>query len=449
MHKELLDKATIKRRDKLTKLLISLMLVFCAIAGNAAELDAADEKVARQEYPTGTLYKIWLDYKKDKVSVTRFYNDLAEKHVIELSKSTPKKATVTYFAKGSPDTDYILQSGGPDFYGLRFKQIGSSDIYFCAQEVPSDAWFAYGVNEFRRAKSSTISGIEQTSMVHIYDGAVIGPDAPLSPYIHAHPNVPKGGLKEFSLSSKFMGEERRVVAYIPAAYNANIAHNLVIQFDGQNYSRDPQHGAVWEGWSPMPTILDNLIYENKIAPTIALFIQNQGNRSGDLLSEKMSDFVALELVDWARKNFTIAKNSANVVVSGPSRGGFAAANTALRHSKVIGGVLSQSGSFYYTLQDEENWPVYPEFEGKLLLDYKRSAKLNIRFYLDVGLYDLGLGAVGTNRQLRDILELKGYEVTYYQYKGGHSHLGWRHTLANGLIRLLGKEANKELPQTDR
>jgi enterochelin esterase-like enzyme len=267
---------------------------------------------------------------------------------------------------------------------------------------------------------------------------VIDPDAPLSPYIHPRANTPKGELKQLTFNSKFMGEERRVVVYTPAAYNADVAHNLVIQFDGQNYARSPEHGAAWEGWSPMPTILDNLIHDKKIAPTITLFIQNQGNRSGDLLSAKMSDFVALELVDWARKNYNISKSTANVVVSGPSRGGFAAASTALRHSNLIGAVLSQSGSFYYRLQDEENWPVYPEFEGQLLLDYKHSAKRDIRFYLDVGLYDLGLGAVGTNRQLRDILDLKGYRVTYYQYKGGHSHLGWRHTLANGLISLLGE-----------
>ncbi|MBU2425655.1 MAG: hypothetical protein KKA56_02125, partial [Gammaproteobacteria bacterium] len=422
----------------LNKLLLAFCVTVFTTIISAADLATDVEKVARQEYPTDTLYRAWLDYQKDEKSIVNFYQALPQKHLIELNRNNPKKATVTYFAKGGTDTDYILQSGGPDFYGLRFKQFGHSPIFFCVQEIPRDAWFSYGVNEFKRVKKSTLGGVEPTSMVHIDDGAVIGPDAPLSPYIHARANTPKGELKQLTFNSKFMGEGRRVVAYIPAAYNADVAHNLVIQFDGQNYARAPEHGAAWEGWSPMPTILDNLIHDKKIAPTITLFIQNQGNRSGDLLSEKMSDFVALELVDWARKNYNISKSTANIVVSGPSRGGFAAASTALRHSNLIGAVLSQSGSFYYRLQNEENWPVYPEFEGQLLLDYKHSAKLDIRFYLDVGLYDLGLGAVGTNRQLRDILDLKGYRVTYYQYKGGHSHLGWRHTLANGLISLLGE-----------
>jgi enterochelin esterase-like enzyme len=417
--------------------LLSLLLFTLSV--NASSVTSELERVARTEYPTDTLYKIWLAQQKDHSAALNFYNALPEKHIVELNENNAKTVTVTYFAKGSADTDYMLQAGGPDFYGLRFKKIDNSHIYFCTQNIPSDAWFTYGVNEFKRTKAADLISIKQTSMVHINDGAVIGPEAPLSEYTNTRQETPKGTLREVVLNSKFMGEQRRIQVYVPANYNQNVTYNLVLQFDGQNYSASSEQRQVWQGWTPMPTILDNLIHQKQIGPTIAIFIHNQGNRSGDLISDQMTDFVALEIVAWARKNFNIASEPKNLVVSGPSRAGFAAANTALRHSTIIGSVLSQSGSFYYTLQDEENWPVYPEFEGKLVLDYKRSAKQDIHFYLDVGLYDLGLGAVGTNRQLRDILELKGYQVDYYQYKGGHSHLGWRHTLANGLISLLGRE----------
>ena len=59
--------------------------------------------------------------------------------------------------------------------------------------------------------------------------------------------------------------------------------------------------------------------------------------------------------------------------------------------------------------------------------------LPIDFYIDVGLYDLGLARVGTNRQFRDILKLKGYEVEYREYNGGHAHLNWRHSISDGLL----------------
>ena len=399
---------------------------------------------------THTLYKIWLDQQKDKDAALKFYNALTEKHLIELDQKDTKLATVTYFAKGSADTDYIMQSGGPDFYGLRFKRLAGSDIFYCVQKIPRDAWFVYGINEFRTKTFKDAANLLQTSTEHIADGVVIGPTAPLSDLIKSKPSVPHGTLREVIVASKALGEKRKIEVYLPAGYNPKIAHHLLLQFDGQNYSATDMQQPAWEGWTPLPTILDNLINQQKIGPTVAIFIHNQGNRSGDLINDKMADFVALELVSWARDNFNISTNSKSIVVSGPSRAGFAAANTAFRHADIVGSVLSQSGSFYYTLQEQENWPVYPEFEGKLLRDYKTAAQRDIHFYLDVGLYDLGLGAVGTNRQLRDVLELKGYQVDYYQYKGGHSHLGWRHTIGKGLISLLGKEnANNKLQRTGR
>ncbi|MCL1079706.1 esterase family protein [Parashewanella spongiae] len=416
-------------------ILLSLLIFTFTQATNVNAVTQEDEQIARTEYPTNTLYKIWLDQQINDNAALDFYNTLTEKHILELNKEN--KATVTYFAKGSDDTEYIMQSGGPDFYGLRFKQIGKSGIYYCLQAIPLDAWFAYGVNEFKRIKVQGSTDLEKTVMEHIYDGAVIGPNAPLSVHVQYRRGVPKGTIHKFTLESKFMNEKREIQIYLPADYNQNVAHNLVFQLDGQNYSKGAEQDPIWHGWTPLPTILDNLIYEQKIGPTIAVFIVNQGNRSKELISERMTDFIALELLPWFKENYNIVSNPKNIVVSGPSRAGFTAANTALRHSNLIGSVLSQSGSFYYTLNENRNWPIYPEFEGKLLSNYKLSAKKAIQFYLDVGLYDLGLAVVGTNRQFRDVLQLQGYQVDYYEYKGGHSHLGWRHTIANGLISLIG------------
>lgn len=424
------------------KLLIALMLAVAGLSAQANPPSSDPEKLARIEYPTDTLFKIWSNEQRSKGSALLYFDALVEKHLVESGDPASPTVKVTYFAKGSAETDYLMQSGGPDLYGLRFKRMGRSDLYFCIQDIPRDAWFSYRVNEFKKVKVSGQGDLEQTSMATIHEGSVMGPDAPLSADIEVKAETPKGLLREFVLDSKHMAESRRFQVYVPYAYDPQLGHRLVLQFDGQNYSA-PGSGAQasWQAWTPMPTILDNLIHQKKIAPTVVVFIRNQGNRSGDLVSAKMTDFVALELLAWVRENYNISPNPKHVVASGPSRAGFAAAQTAFRHSKLVGGVLSQSGSFYYTLQDKENWPIYPEWEGKLVQEYKQSPRLDIDFYLDVGLYDLGLGAVGTNRQLRDILELKGYRVSYYQYKGGHSHLGWRHTLARGLISLLGEGAS--------
>lgn len=416
-----------------------LMLFLLGGTKASAAATAASEQIANTEYPTKTLYNIWQSQQQDKDAALKFYQQLDAHHLVEPDPTDSKAAIVTYFAKGSADTDYIMQSGGPDFYGLRFKRLGSSDIYFCVQKIPRDAWFIYGINEFKLNKNKDVPALMESSVTQIAQGAVVGPAAPLSDLLQRKPGVPRGSMREVLINSKAMGESRTIQVYVPADYNPAVAHNLLLQFDGQNYAATDEQRPAEEGWTPLPTILDQLIQQQKIGPTIAIFIHNQGKRSADLISDQMTDFVALELVPWARQHFHISTIPQHIVVSGPSRGGYAAANTAFRHANIIGAVLSQSGSFYYRRQEPDNWPIYPEFDGQLVQNYKNSAYRNIHFYLDVGLYDLGLAAVGTNRQLRDVLELKGYRVDYYQYNGGHAHLGWRHTIGKGLVALLGKD----------
>jgi enterochelin esterase family protein len=69
--------------------------------------------------------------------------------------------------------------------------------------------------------------------------------------------------------------------------------------------------------------------------------------------------------------------------------------------------------------------------------YLKSPKLPLRFYIEVGRYE-GLGnQLLTNRNLRDVLELKGYPLTYSEFDGGHEYLCWRGSVADGLIALFG------------
>ena len=57
--------------------------------------------------------------------------------------------------------------------------------------------------------------------------------------------------------------------------------------------------------------------------------------------------------------------------------------------------------------------------------------------MDIGLYDAGASMRGSNRQFRDILMIKGYDVDYREFKGGHNYVNWRGTMADGIISLIG------------
>ena len=393
------------------------------------------KRIAKKELPTQTLYNLWEASLNDKNAIDTFINKQTEKHIIEPIKGNDLDMLITYFCVPDKDTEYAMQSGGRDFLGLRFRRLGKTKLFFVTQVVANDARFNYGFNFFKLYKAGPNGEIETRDVVHSYDGLVVMPNAPKQPYIIEKEGISKGKVSEMSIKSSFLNEERKITVYTPANYNEKLPHNLLIVFDGESYGgRIGRRARI-----PTPTILDNLTAENKITPTIAVLVWNMGKRGKDLISEEFSNFIAKELIPWTRSNYNIHPKSNNVIVAGSSRGGFAASYIALNNSDIIGNVLSQSGSYWIKGTKDENHWIYPKDEGKLIKAYKNSQRLPIKFYMDIGLYDAGASMLGMNREFRDILEIKGYEVDYNEFNGGHSYVNWRGTFSNGLISLIGKE----------
>jgi len=212
-------------------------------------------------------------------------------------------------------------------------------------------------------------------------------------------------------------------------------------FDGVSYGALPDEA---EAEVPTPTILDNLIAEKKIGQTVAILVWSMGKRSRDLTGSKpFSDFVADELVPWARSHYNITPGPNAVVVAGSSFGGYGATYSAFTHPEAIGNVISQSGSYWIS----KNWQtvgadfehrLYPRETGTMIDAFKNSKRLPIRFYMDIGVYDLGAAMLGSNRELRDVLQVKGYDLDYREFDGAHNSVVWRGTLSDGLIFLLGQ-----------
>lgn len=148
-----------------------------------------------------------------------------------------------------------------------------------------------------------------------------------------------------------------------------------------------------------------------------------------------------------RARYRFNKDPRRAVVGGSSFGGLAAAYTAFTHPDLFGNVLSQSGSHWWS-------PAYkPErhlsaaaAEDLLNVDsgwmgrqYAAADKRPVHFYMDVGLWE-GRTMLLPNRVFRDVLQAKGYKVTYSEFAGGHDYAAWRSTLSTGLEVLLGGPA---------
>ena len=72
-------------------------------------------------------------------------------------------------------------------------------------------------------------------------------------------------------------------------------------------------------------------------------------------------------------------------------------------------------------------------ESTILTLMRETKRQPVRFYLEVGRFESVHRMQWSNRTARDILRLKGYDVTYAEFPGSHDPECWRGSLAEGLM----------------
>jgi enterochelin esterase family protein len=261
------------------------------------------------------------------------------------------------------------------------------------------------------------------------------PNAPPQPWIEAQDGTPAGTVEQYNLQSDMLGNERPVWLYTPPGYTSSGEPcGLLVMLDGDGYL----------DLVPTPTILDNLLAAGSIPPTVAVLphsLDGPTRMREMLLHPPFNEFLAQELVPWARQRYNLTSDPAQTIIGGSSAGGLAAAYAALEHSDIFGNVISQSGAF--------RWKKEPNSEHEWLTrQFALREKLELSFYIEVGKLEAnsmlaldGPDALVANRHLRTVLQAKGYPVHYHEYNGGHDYLSWRGTLAEGLQALHGKGAS--------
>lgn len=266
------------------------------------------------------------------------------------------------------------------------------------------------------------------------------PGASPQPWITRRPGVPAGRVERHRYRSAALNNEREIAVYLPPRYSsAAEPYPLLVLFDEEPYLT----------LVPTPTILDNLISEKLIPPMAALLIGNAPDaRDRELFCNPgFVRTLATEFLPWARGLYNLTKDPRRTVVAGSSAGGIAAACAGLWQPETFGNVLSQSGAFHWTPSSgsdatdsgpEPNW---------VARQFISSPKKPLRFYLDTGSTEFNATGGADSillctRTLRDVLLAKGYEVHFQEFAGGHDYLGWRGTLADGLIALMGDAASR-------
>jgi enterochelin esterase-like enzyme len=398
-------------------------------AGDQSALDAFWQKIAAQEAP-----------------------------LVEPIADDDRRVLLTFLWRAAEPVDHVLVFGGPalgDMVSNRMLHLAGTDLWHLTYRVRNDLRTTYRLSPndslvpFEEVKDwkdwamrvatwrpdplnpRTFVFAKDEDEPNAFEQVVSVielPDAPPQPWSDSRPGVPAGRVELHRMCSDILGNERRVWVYTPPGYTAGgEPYGLLLLFDG---------------WAcihllPVPTVLDNLLAESRIPPLVAVMPDSPDReaRNRELpCHPPFADFLVRELLPWARARYHVTDDPARTIVGGASYGGLAAAFAGLRHPEVFGNVLSQSGSFWWKPDGDE------EHEW-LTRQFVDSPALPLRFYLDVGLlentYDDGPSQRCANRHLRDVLRAKGYPVHYVEYNGGHDYVCWRGTLADGLLALVG------------
>src|ERR1043166_6986456 len=241
-----------------------------------------------------------------------------------------------------------------------------------------------------------------------------GPAYPTAPELAKRVGVPEGKVIEFvmnSAESKFYpgvngAIQRHVCVYVPAGYIAGTEIPVIVSADayGMRYN--------------LPTILDNMIYDQRLPAMAAVMIDNGGagrSLEYDTVSAKYVEFVETEVLPRAEKeaNVKLSRDPDARMTLGGSSGGAVALTMAWFRPDLYHRVLTYSGTFVNLRRTPEAPLGAYEYIEHL---FPGSEKKPFRLWIQVSENDNGSRSPSENRgnwviansRLAKILKDKGY-----------------------------------------
>ena len=383
----------------------------------------------------------------DLTAIDGFWKAVESEHtpIVEPIEGVNDYALVTFLWKGDAETNAVHLTGSlftepRERRGL--KRLGATSVWYKTERMRTDLRGSYQfiVNDTAELPDSVEEAIELGKKAvadPLNPKKGPGPGslvewaaAPPQPWIENNRDAPRGEMHPHRVASKILGNERAVSVYTPPGYTKEKGpYGMMLLFDLESYTTIV----------PTARIMNNLIAAGEIPSMIVVMIGNVERDKELPCYAPFAEFLATELIPWARENYAISEDPAKNVVGGSSYGGLAASYFAFAHPELIGNVLSQSGSYWWAPGWDWYRPVDSMETEWLTKEYAHAETKPLRFYMDVGLREGGEPSMAVvNRHLRTVLEAKGYTIVKYrEFNGGHEYINWRGTLADGLIALVG------------
>lgn len=344
---------------------------------------------------------------------------------------------------------------------LVFQRVADTGIYFKSIEVPRGVRFEYRIIE-NDPLTGIFAGAKYGTRMHLLggdpdrlnpnkqiypDGLGEGedyvvtwvelPGASRQPYI-VDQGKARGELSELERVNARLGHTHKIVVYRPPDHDPARSYPAMILFDADSYFVRGR----------LQTTLENLIADGSIPPLLVLGI-NAGRKDGIsqrneefTCNPRFMEFLADELVPWFTETFNASSDPNRWIIAGSSYGGLFSTYFAFNHPEIVTNVLSQSGSFHWGRDGDEiayEW---------LVREFAFGDKKPVSMYMEVGVLEGEYGwsdpgfphQIVSHRHFKTVLDMRGYNVEYKEYGGGHEMLSWRGGIADGLSYLFRNHA---------
>ena len=301
-----------------------------------------------------------------------------------------------------------------DIKAHEMKRLGMSDIYYLTLALPADARIDYkfyvdGLWMLDPLNPETVEGGFGDNSAFSMPGYVPPPE------IEEVDSIPHGTVTTHDFESKIIQGPRQIHVYLPPTYGGQ-DHPVIYVQDGGEYIT----------LASMVNVLDNLIFQGRIPPLVAVFVDPVDRNYEYFLNVEYERMLLEEIAPFAGARYRISTDPAKTAIMGASLGGAISLMVAMDHPEVFGNCGSQSGAFEVD-------------QGRLLKVVAESPRQSINIYLDCGSFgDL----MPENRQMRDILKAKGYNYRYQEFNEGHSWGNWRAHIDDMLVFFWGKEVEQ-------
>jgi len=296
--------------------------------------------------------------------------------------------------------------------------VDASQVSKFTLELPNDVYFEYGFrDEEGNLKADPTNNLEADNPWYPNLSALTGPD--YTPDAYADPEVKaEGRVLRKRLESQALDQTRRVTLYTPKGLEDEALPAIYVQ-DGTAYYRIAR----------LADVLETLLQQEKVRPAHLVFIEPKDRTAEYRFNPDYRTFVTDEVIPRVEDELNVTDER---VAMGASLGGLVSATLALHHPELFSTVVAQSGAFIGSPEEPD---FYRGETSWVLSELKERDTLDLRWYTETGTLEW---LTDINRQVRDVLEEKGYDHAYDERNAGHNWTNWRNGLGKALQFALAK-----------